>query len=144
MTTDLLDLARAVVASPHWRWCEGMVDTEGWRCVDVSGECATMVGPRTWSDPERPAVCHAFWRGEDAHGGDVGAWEPRRMLPDLEDPGTLGCLLALYEEARPVRRCPNPVYTSAAVYGLSHQRTVTVLVAALLSASKEVGDVNVG
>lgn len=76
-----------------------MVDVDGWRCVDVSGECATMVGPLTWSDPERPAVCHVFWRGTEAHGGDVGAWKPRIMLPDLQDPATLGCLLALAREA---------------------------------------------
>jgi hypothetical protein len=59
---------------------------------------------------------------------------PPDALPDLTDPATLGCLLALYEETRKMLTCPDPVYTYASAYGLLHPRTAEALVVALEAA----------
>jgi len=80
MTADMLDLARRAVACPKWRWMPGMRTTEGIRIVH---------------DPSRfPGACALR----------DGGWTPRLLdpgaLPDLTDPATLGCLLALVQKAR--------------------------------------------
>lgn len=59
-------------------------------------------------------------RGWTAHPG---------MLPVLTDPATLGCVMAIYEETR-----PEPVYTMAAAWGLTHPQTIEALIAALEAA----------
>jgi hypothetical protein len=53
------------------------------------------------------------------------------ITPDLTDPATLGCVMALYEETRETLCCPDPVYTMAAAWGLMHPRTIEALIAAL-------------
>ena len=65
MTHNLEALARALVASPWWRWMDGMVTRSG-RRLSRSGERSIP---------------------------------PLGALPDLTDPATLGCLLALVREA---------------------------------------------
>jgi len=64
------DLARRAVACNGWRWVPGMLSTMG-RVVRVGAH-----GP-------------IFW----------GERYPRALAPDLTDPATLGCLLALVREA---------------------------------------------
>jgi hypothetical protein len=88
MTHDeALALGRRAVACKSWRWMAGMLviqpgPTPRWgrlRNPDPGGD---------WID-----------RGEDEHDGDGGVAIPRAGAPDLRDPATLGCLLALVREA---------------------------------------------
>ena len=84
MTPELEALARRAVASKRWRWMPGMVDTlgnraneDGWPSYSTIDYGATdIVEVVTWK--VRP---------------------PRSALPNLTDPATLGCLLALVREA---------------------------------------------
>lgn len=68
MTPDILDLARAVVASPRWRFGP----------------------PQSRKQEPRRTSSGVRWIRAETHGD----W-----LPDLQDPATLGCLLALVREA---------------------------------------------
>lgn len=74
MTDTMQDLAKRAVASPHWRWMPGMLDTEGKRVA-----CRVAEGTVRWVKDT--------WVSE--------WWHPGYELPDLDDPATLGCLLAL-------------------------------------------------
>lgn len=79
---NLSDLARRAIAAPGWRLMPGML------IADYG------------------AGVRLCWIGEDhLHGvaADGDAWmrlrRDRERLPDLSDPATLGCLLALVREA---------------------------------------------
>ena len=84
--TDLAQLGRRAVACKHWRWMPGMLSLAG------GGD-----GPR-----------RVAWRSE-AYAGGIHADDQRvrpdngpvrhNALPDLDDPATLGCVLALAREA---------------------------------------------
>ena len=77
------DLAKRAVACKHWRWMPGM-----------------LTRPFHEDDDRTRAVCHPPWRV--MHPGVAGPWagDPAwGALPDLDDPATLGCLLALVREA---------------------------------------------
>ena len=101
MTDDMLDLARRAVACKGWRWMPGMnalgrLDQDG-GALRVHGVGRTSVGVQLRGG--------AFdWRQRTdgrwlcLHGGDV-IGSPCEVLPDLTDPATLGCLLALVREA---------------------------------------------
>ena len=69
------NLARRAVACEGWRWMEGMSTTEGDIVVGVGDDTITL---------RDDGVMHA------EHSG---------VLPDLNDPATLGCLLELVREA---------------------------------------------
>ena len=77
------DLARRAVACRHWRWLPGML------AIDSCSE----------EHPARVIDAHRSVAYEDndgaIHEGDVS----RSDVPDLTDPATLGCLLALVREA---------------------------------------------
>ena len=75
MTT--VDLARRAVAAKGWRWLPGM------RAVEhaVPGMALST----------RPMRVDDYWH-------EVGVWLPD-WLPDLSDPATRGCILALVREA---------------------------------------------
>ena len=81
MTADALDLARRAVACPGWRWMPGMLDTDGWRILRGEDEDAGA------------SLSNAA--GEMMHDRSLSL----RVLPDLTDAATLGCLLALVREA---------------------------------------------
>lgn len=78
MNPDLDALGLRAVACPRWRWLPGMKNQAGTRIVRVEKD-GYMVGiPRGW----KLTTCV-----------DTG------YPPDLADPATLGCLLALVREA---------------------------------------------
>lgn len=79
MTEDQFDLARRAVACKNWRWMPGMLTTYGLR-AEHNGDGMVAI----WHDRKRNE-----W-GEESLTG---------RLPDLTDPATLGCLLALVREA---------------------------------------------
>lgn len=71
-----LDLAKRAVACKHWRWKRGMRTT-----------CGILNGGDDW-------VTFGYDHKDVVVLNDDGRW-----LPDLTDPATLGCLLALVREA---------------------------------------------
>lgn len=88
MNEEMIDLSRRVILCKNWRWMPGMKDMEGWRLYrEVVGFTA--------QDKDGKTVT-----GWDAIGGE---WEYHQVahfpkLPDLSDPATLGCLLAIIRE----------------------------------------------
>jgi hypothetical protein len=83
------ELAKRAVACKHWRWMPGMSISDG------------LLHDR---------ICTAWEDGKlevrDMYIHDASEW-----LPDLTDPATLGCLLALVREAYK-ERCLNAVCLS--------------------------------
>ena len=89
MTPELEALARRAVACPGWRWMPGMlahhpnwragrVSHVGLTAVRVACRYPSPVGGTEWAVPPLPIT---------------------DLLPDLNDPATLGCVLALAREA---------------------------------------------
>lgn len=78
MNADLEALARRAVACRHWRWMLGMTTQGGCRVLR--------------RDPDGYTIGYPVKIG---HMTEVR----RDALPDLSDPATLGCLLALVREA---------------------------------------------
>lgn len=73
MTDEMIALARRAVACRGWRWMRGMSNDQG-ETID----CVDLI--------QGKAYC--------------GEWDAdMNALPDLTDPATLGCLLALVREA---------------------------------------------
>ena len=82
MTEEQIALARRAVACKGWRWMPGM------------RYCSVAVAAETAS----PFSFNGYQRvGEDVDMVAYTDWVP--CLPDVEDPATLGCLLALVREA---------------------------------------------
>lgn len=82
-----------------------------------------------------PVVASRIWRMDQ--GDHNGTWDDRdkeNWYLDMLDVASLGCLLALYDNTRKTNVVPDPVYTLAAAYGLTHERTCRALVAALEAA----------
>ena len=86
--TSVEELGRRAVACKHWRWMPGMLVRMG----DRSLRCDVV-------DLGRPAKSGSKTIGSIA----IEEWEyligTEPTVPDLSDPATLGCLLALVEEA---------------------------------------------
>ena len=77
----MVALAERAIACKGWRWMPGMLTTDGDRVWAVSED---IDGPGQW-----------LWYDNDIEDGHPEG----RKLPDLTDPATLGCLLALAREA---------------------------------------------
>lgn len=74
-----IELAKRAVACKHWKWMPGML----WSIGPEPGWVRASTG-RIQSSQE--------------DGGPVSA--PKSCVPDLDDPATLGCLLALVRLAQ--------------------------------------------
>ena len=72
-----MELAERAVACKHWRWMPGMLVMDNLRIhrVDSDGNAASYIEKSNYV-----------------------AWIQRDGIPDLTDPATLGCLLALVRE----------------------------------------------
>ncbi len=83
MTEAMIALAKRAVACKGWRWMTGMLRGDGFRC--------------TWVDEDERELAAPTWcaNGIEWKNGRTGS----KDLPDLTDPATLGCLLALVREA---------------------------------------------
>ena len=86
-----LNLERRAVACKHWRWMPGMLaiayDDQAWRCVDHRArEDVDDVG-QVWANAS--GSCDMVF----------GSLLTQRLTPDLTEPATVGCLLALVYEA---------------------------------------------
>jgi len=85
MIAEQVALARRAIACKGWRWMPGMqTDSKFARVVAVDSDTGV---PCAAEDGATNDDCHAVWLN------DVP------LLPDLTDPATLGCLLALVREA---------------------------------------------
>ena len=87
MNDEQIALSRRAVACKGWRWMPGM---------RTMGNMRVSHDPDRW--PDRPCALR--------EGGWIDTAPPRPLgddLPDLTDPATLGCLLAL---VRAAWRCP--------------------------------------
>ncbi len=89
--TDQLDLSRRAVACKGWRWQSGMEEVRRGRVMDVvthDGETLARALVRDRSSAYMNGSVNLMWTAV------TSSW-----LPDLTDPATVGCLLALVREA---------------------------------------------
>jgi len=94
------DLARRAVACPRWRWMPGML---AWWRLDPEDESMAL-RLHGWLDdyPTDPDDDEPIYPGHLNAAHDTGAFGfPRDagIAPDLTDPATLGCLLAVVRDA---------------------------------------------
>jgi hypothetical protein len=97
--SKMQELAKRAVACKHWRWMPGMLAKTVWAEARVLG-----------GKEERPVLAAIHH-----HGNGLMLHHPNNLpcdsfpqantaypfLPDLTDPATLGCLLALVRRVRP-------------------------------------------
>jgi hypothetical protein len=101
MTDEQIALARRAVACKGWRWMAGMVAIHP--NVSVSrvlfGQGYSFVGAHRRELKTKSPSWWQGWSGQVQHSqyGYAG-FEHCTPIPDLEDPATLGCLLALVRE----------------------------------------------
>ena len=86
MTEAQTALSRRVVACKGWRWMPGMATVQGERVVLMDDD-GTLRLAAPWGGTVGVTAVRSFF---DSSGA---------CLPDLTDPATLGCLLALVREA---------------------------------------------
>lgn len=104
MIDQMQELARLAVACRHWRWIPGML------VMSDPDRVPRVIGSPVWSSELRARVTSEVigrWYGVGEYCVDYPDSEHETMsgddlpgtLPDLTDPATIGCLLALVREA---------------------------------------------
>jgi hypothetical protein len=93
MTKEQIALSRRAVASGRWQWAPGALDQFGRRVINV------------WPDDLGIKWSHLL---------DNRVVRDADALPDLSDPATLGCLLALVRKAW---RCPTVYVRQSSTVG---------------------------
>lgn len=91
MTPELIALGKRAVACPCWRWMPGMLvsPATSWTVDEGDNDPARVVSVRDG------CVTVAWGTGAgDAEGGTLLSGD----IPDLSDPATVGCLMALVRE----------------------------------------------
>lgn len=78
-----IELAQRAVACKHWRWVPGMLTSCRVRVTE--GGADYLIGHKSGATRDG--------------GGWVDTGDSAGFLPDLSDPATIGCLLALVREA---------------------------------------------
>ena len=112
----------ALVASPWWRWMPRM------RGIDRSRRGFTVLGVHASGD-----ILATL--GEPGFSSLAMRAEAMRLcVPDVADPATLGCLLAIMYAAEAQHITPNTVSVGLSQYGLTDSRTVDAIISAILAA----------
>ena len=105
MTDDMITLGKRATACKGWRWMPGMVTLKGSRIYEVvlsSDECYGDAECHEWLNDNGWGINHCdYHRGRPLAEASCGHVWLDRVLPDLTDPATLGCILALVREAYP-------------------------------------------
>lgn len=98
------DLAKRAVACKNWRWMPGML------VMSDPDQVPRVIGSPVWPSELRARVTGEWlgrWYGvgqfcvdhPDAEHESMSGDDLPGTLPDLDDPATLGCLLALVRDA---------------------------------------------
>lgn len=99
----MVDLAKRLVAGKHFRWMPGMrvLHIEGGEAGSVRGTYLSVGAQegdlRIQWDDYAPRGLSSDW--SNPQNFRPHPWVFDYALPDLSDPGTMGCLLALVREA---------------------------------------------
>lgn len=95
MISVLIDLGKRAVACKYWRWMPGMKAIGRWPGYPVR---LYYFGEKLY-DTDDIADDSGYLRWRQTHVHEDGGYEGP-YYPDLTDPATLGCLLALVRKAR--------------------------------------------